>query len=105
MPTIEEQYSEFVQRGQEATTAILEAWNRSVQDVTSRASTSVTNADLVAMIDQTFDFANQVLTVQRDLTKQFVTTSAAATEEAVLKANKAINEAASAAKGAVKNRA
>jgi hypothetical protein len=96
MPTIQEQYTEFAQRGQEATLAIVDAWTQSVQNLAGQVPTTVNPGAATQAVDQTFDFFGKVLDVQRNALKQFVTTSATAAEDAVQRATTAVNEAGAA---------
>jgi hypothetical protein len=96
MPTIQEQYTEFAQRGQEATFAIVDAWTQSVQNLSTRVPTAMNQDAALQVIDQTFDFFGKVLDVQRNAAKQFVSTSATVAEDVVQRATTAVNEASAA---------
>jgi hypothetical protein len=77
--TVQEQYSELIKQGQEASLAAIETWNRTFQQAFSQLpTTGLIRPEQV--IDQVFDFAGYVLSAQRDFAKQLVATSTAAAE-------------------------
>ncbi|HEX3753418.1 MAG TPA: hypothetical protein VHW06_22835 [Streptosporangiaceae bacterium] len=81
MATIQEQYTELIKQGQEASLAAIETWNRTFQQAFGQLpTTGLIRPDQV--IDQVFDFTGHVLNVQRDFAKQLVATSTAAAETA-----------------------
>jgi hypothetical protein len=81
MTTIQEQYSELIKQGQDASRAAIETWTQTFQQAAGQLSGSgLINPSQV--IDQVFDFAGQVLNVQRDFAKQLVATSTAMAEKA-----------------------
>jgi hypothetical protein len=80
MTTIQEQYAELIKQGQDAALAALKTWNRTFQQTFGQLPVpGRVSPDQV--IDQVFDFAGQVLNVQRDVAKQLVAASAAAAEK------------------------
>ena len=81
MTTIQEQYSELIKQGQDASRVALETWTQTFQQAAGQLSGSgLIRPDQV--IDQVFDFAGQVLNAQRDFAKQLVATSTAIAEKA-----------------------
>jgi hypothetical protein len=80
MTTIQEQYAELIKQGQDAALAALKTWNRTFQQTVGQLPVpGRVSPDQV--IDQVFDFAGQVLNVQRDLAKQLVAPSTATAEK------------------------
>jgi hypothetical protein len=81
MTTIQEQYSELIKQGQDASRAAIETWTQTFQQAAGQLSGSgLISPDQV--IDQVFDFAGQVLNAQRDFAKQLVATGTAMAEKA-----------------------
>ncbi len=72
-----EQYIESLRRGQEAVFQAMEAWTQNAQKAfnASRPSAGTVNPDLV--IDQVFDFAEQMLSMQRRFAKQVLNAAVA----------------------------
>ncbi len=80
MATVQEQYTELIKQGQEASLAAIETWTQTVQQAFGQLPTSgLVRPDQV--IDRVFDFAGHVLDAQRDFAKQLVATSTAAAEK------------------------
>ena len=80
MATIPEQYADLIKQGQEASLAAIETWTRTFQQVFGQLPTS----GLIGpeqVIDQVYDFAGNVLSAQRDFSKQLLATSTAAAEK------------------------
>ena len=81
MTTIQEQYSELIKQGQDASRAAIETWTQTFQQAAGQLSGSgLIRPDQV--IDQVFDFAGQILNAQRDFAKQLVATGTAMAEKA-----------------------
>jgi hypothetical protein len=81
MTTIQEQYSELIKQGQDASRVAIETWTQTFQQAAGQLSGSgLIRPDQV--IDQVFDFAGQILNAQRDLAKQLVATGTAMAEKA-----------------------
>jgi hypothetical protein len=80
MATVQEQYTELIKQGQEATLAALETWNRTFQQVFTQLPKPGLPTPEQA-IDQFYDFAGQLLNAQRDLAKQVLATSTTAAEK------------------------
>jgi hypothetical protein len=95
MSTIQEQYTQFAQRGQEATTAVVDAWTQSVQNLSTRVPAAMNRAAASEVIDQTFDFFGKVLDVQRNAAKQILSSTANVAEEVVQRATTATTKSAS----------
>ena len=81
MTTIQEQYSELIKQGQDASRVAIETWTQTFQQAVGQLSSSgLIRPDQV--IDQVFDFAGQILNAQRDFAKQLVATGTAMAEKA-----------------------
>jgi hypothetical protein len=81
MTTIQEQYSEMIKQGQDASRAAIETWTQTFQ----QAAGQLSGSGLISpnqVIDQVFDFAGQILNAQREVAKQLVATSTAMAEKA-----------------------
>ena len=81
MTTIQEQYSEMIKQGQDASRAAIETWTQTFQ----QAAGQLSGSGLISpnqVIDQVFDFAGQILHAQREVAKQLVATSTAMAEKA-----------------------
>jgi flagellar biosynthesis/type III secretory pathway protein FliH len=76
MPDIQEQYTEFAKRGQEAAYSVVEAWAKTVQETTAQLPSVTTPEGAQQVVDQFFDFSTTVIDAQRNLIKQFISTSA-----------------------------
>jgi hypothetical protein len=71
MTTAQEQYTEIVKQGQDAVRTAVDTWTRTVQDTFGKLpATPPVDADQV--IDQVFDFADKMLSAQRDFAKHLV---------------------------------
>jgi hypothetical protein len=93
VPTIQDQYTEFAKRGQEAAFAVVDAWTRAVQDSAVQLPSVTTQAAAQQVIDQAYNFAGTVLDIQRSFAKQLVATSASVAEDVANRATAAANEA------------
>ena len=80
MATIQDQYTELMKQGQDASLAVLKTWTRTFQEAFSQLPTSGLKSP-EQVIDQVYDFAGYVLNAQRDLAKQLIATSTAAAEK------------------------
>jgi hypothetical protein len=81
MTTVQEQYSELIKQGQDASRVAIETWTQTFQQAAGQLSGSgLIRPDEV--IDQVFDFAGQILNAQRDFAKQLVATGTAMAEKA-----------------------
>jgi hypothetical protein len=93
MSTIQDQYVAIAKQGQDAATAVAEAWTRSIQDSFTKLPTVTGQAAVQQVVDQVFDFAATVVDVQRNLAKQLVSTSASVAEEIAERATTVTAEA------------
>ena len=100
MSTIQEQYTEFAKRGQDASFAVLDAWTRSVQDAAIQLPSVTSQAAAQQVIDQVFDFAGSVLDVQRKFAKELVSSSASVAEDVAGRTQAAVNEGVATVKNA-----
>jgi hypothetical protein len=97
MTTLQEQYTTLARSGQEAAVAVVDAWTRSIKEAASRLPVGSAQATTHQVIDQVFDFAVTVVDVQRNFTKQLVTSTTAVAEGVAEQATKAASEATRAA--------
>jgi hypothetical protein len=67
-----QQYTEFVQQGQDAVRKTVEAWTRTVKAAAEQLPTFAPQLDTEGAIDRYFDFNEQLLGAQRDLAKRLV---------------------------------
>ena len=81
MTTIQDQYTELLKQGQDATLAALETCKKTFQQTLGQ----LPHPGPVSpehVIDQVYDFAGHLLNAQRDLAKQILATSTAAAGKA-----------------------
>jgi hypothetical protein len=69
MSSPSEQYVESVRKSQQAVLDAIETWTKSAQSALSAPSLGVTGQKTDQVIDQVFDFAEQMLAVQRQFAK------------------------------------
>ena len=76
-----EQYTHFVQQGQDAVRTTIETWTDTVKTVVAQVPALAAQFDAEAAVDRYFDLTEKVLETQRDVTKRFLAagTSLAAT--------------------------
>jgi hypothetical protein len=74
------EYTEYVQKGQDAVKSAFETWTKTIQDFTGKLTPLTPNTDPRAAIDEVFDFAAKVLEVQRKFAKEVVQTTASTGE-------------------------
>jgi hypothetical protein len=80
MTEIQEQYTEFAKRGQEAASTVVDAWTRTVQEAAAQLPSIATPEGAQQVVDQFFDFSATVIDAQRNLIKHFITASASVAE-------------------------
>ena len=84
MSTLQEQYLQVVQQGQEAVLEAVSSWTRTVKETTGnvplyggvKGEVSPTQA-----VDQAFDFAHKLLSLQHDFVKGLVQRSLSLSED------------------------
>jgi hypothetical protein len=91
--TVQDQYTAFAQQAQNATSAFVDAWTKSVQEAAVRVPFVSVQAATQEAIDQTFDLAGRLLEVQRSFAKQFAGSAAEAIEDAASRVSAAATEA------------
>jgi hypothetical protein len=95
VPTPQEQYLQMVTQSQEAARAAFDTWTRTAQEAFGKLP-ALTPVDPNQVIDEVFDFAGNLLTVQRDFAKHLVATASAATDtvrQGAAKATETVSEA------------
>jgi 3-methyladenine DNA glycosylase Tag len=75
-----DQYTQLVQQGQEAVRQAVESWTRTVRDAAAQFPTVTQAYDPDKVIDQVFDFAEKLLSVQREFAKNVLKSSVSAAE-------------------------
>jgi uncharacterized protein (DUF1778 family) len=81
MPSPAEQYTESLKKSQQAVIEAIEAWTKSTQGAFNAPAANLSgqnNSDQV--IDQVFDFAEQMLAVQRQFAKNLTAIAANSTQ-------------------------
>jgi uncharacterized ferritin-like protein (DUF455 family) len=75
----QDQYRELVQQSQQAFQNAVETWTKTVQDTMSSAGVPNTPAqvDPQQVVDQVFEFAERMLAMQRDFTRNLIQSSVA----------------------------
>jgi hypothetical protein len=79
-----EQYTHFVQQGQDAVRTTIETWTDTVKTVVAQVPALAAQFDADAAVDRYFDLTEKVLETQRDVTKRLLAagTSLAASAKA-----------------------
>ena len=75
----QDQYRELVQQSQDAFQNAVETWTKTVQDTMSSAGVPTSNnqVDAQQVVDQVFEFAERMLAMQRDFTRNLIQSSVA----------------------------
>ena len=93
----QDSYAQLSKPFQDATLAIAQAWTRSFQQTAARVPVAVTqaatNAAAHQFIDQAYNFATTVIDVQRNLSKQIVSSSSSVAQDVAERAATAVNDA------------
>jgi hypothetical protein len=77
MSSVQEQYTESLKKSQQAVLDAFEAWTKSAQSAFSTPGVTVpAQPGPDQVIDQVFDFAEQMLAVQRQFAKSLAATAA-----------------------------
>jgi len=83
MTSPQEQYADSLRSGQEAVAKAIDAWTKSAQSAFGTQSSATAGSfDPNQVIDQVFDFAEQMLRAQREYAKTLNATAASATQAA-----------------------
>jgi hypothetical protein len=72
-----EQYTHFVQQGQDAVRNTIETWTDTVKTVAAQVPALAAQFDAEAAVDRYFDLTEKVLETQREFTKRLIATGAA----------------------------
>lgn len=90
-----DQFVDIANRSQEAVTAAVRSWADTVQSVTGKLTSGQSQLpDLHNVVDQYFDFAEQVLANQRQLAQQWASAAVKATESVAEQAQRATQSVA-----------
>lgn len=76
MSSAQEQYTESFKKSQQAVLDAFEAWTKSAQGAFSAPTVAAPSLGTDQIIDQVFDFAEQMLAVQRQFAKSLAATAA-----------------------------
>ena len=77
MSNPQDQYRDLVQQSQQALQSAVDTWTKTVQDTVTALPNNPTQVDPGQVVDQVFDFAERMLEMQRDFTKNLLQNSAA----------------------------
>jgi hypothetical protein len=81
-PTPQDQHLEMVRQGQDAVAKAMQQWSENVSRMFSATSSTTGQAATPEqMIDKLFDFAEQVLEVQRDFAKRLLAAGAPSADD------------------------
>ena len=72
----QQDYLEAVRQGQQAVVSAVQAWSDNLQRLMTGTATAAQAPKPTEVIDQVFDFAQQMLNAQRDFAKKLVQASA-----------------------------
>jgi hypothetical protein len=72
-----EQYTHFVEQGQDAVRTTFETWTNAVKTAVAQVPAFAAQFDAEAAVDRYFDLTEKVLETQRDFTKRLIATGAA----------------------------
>ena len=72
-----EQYTRFVQQGQDAVRNTVETWTNTVKTAVAQVPALTAQFDAEAAVDRYFDLTEKVLETQRDVTKRLLTSGTA----------------------------
>lgn len=75
MSTPQDQYKQSVQQTQDAFQNAVDSWTKTVQQGFGSVPSAPTQVDPRQVVDQVFDFAEKMLEMQRDLTKNLLQSS------------------------------
>lgn len=94
MSTPQDQYKQAVQQTQDAFQSAVDSWTKTVQQGFSSVPTAPNQVDPRQVVDQVFDFAEKMLEMQRDLTKNLLQSSQSLSESWTQAAGQATDQAA-----------
>ena len=80
MSTPQDQYLQVMQQGQDAILNAVSSWSKTVQDTAEALPTAPPQVNPAEVLDQVFDFAEKMLEMQRDFTKNLIARSAGLSE-------------------------
>ena len=90
-----DQFVDIANRSQEAVTAAVRSWTDTVQSVTGKLTSGQSQLpDLQNVVDQYFDFVEQVLANQRQFVQQWASATVKATESVTEQAQRATQSVA-----------
>lgn len=77
MTNAQDQYRELVQQSQDAFQSAVETWTKTIQDTMGSVPSTPTQVDPQQVVDQVFEFAERMLAMQRDFTRNLIQSSVA----------------------------
>ncbi len=89
MSNPQEQYTQLAQQSQEAFQNAVQTWTKTVQDTMAGAPATPAQVDPQQVVDQVFDFAERMLAMQRDFTRNLIQTSTSLTQDLARQAGQA----------------
>ena len=99
MTTPNDQFTDITNRSQEAATTAVRSWTDSMQSFAGQSQLP----DLQGVVNQYFDFAETMLTKQREFAQQWASATASAFEGVTEKAQSVATEAANSTEAVVDN--
>jgi hypothetical protein len=93
MSNPQDQYRDLVQQSQQAIQSAVDTWTKTVQDTVTALPSNPTQVDPSQVVDQVFDFAERMLEMQRDFTKNLLQNSAAIAQSVTRQAGQAAQSA------------
>ena len=106
MTALNDQFTDITNRSQEAATTAVRSWTDSMQSFAGKMTTGQSQLpDLQGVVNQYFDFAETMLTKQREFAQQWASATASAFEGVTEKARSVATEAANSTEAVVDNAA
>jgi hypothetical protein len=93
MSNPQDQYRDLVQQSQQAIQSAVDTWTKTVQDTVTSMPANPTQVDPGQVVDQVFDFAERMLEMQRDFTKNLLQSSAAVAQSVAKQTSQAAQSA------------
>ncbi len=90
----QDQYRELVQQSQQAIQSAVDTWTKTVQDTVTALPSNPTQVDPGQVVDQVFDFAERMLEMQRDFTKNLLQNSASIAQSVARQSGQAAADSA-----------
>lgn len=72
-----DQYREYIEQNQQAFHSAVDTWTKTVEQTVGSIQTDPTQVDPQQVLDQVYDFADKMLQMQRDFTKNLLSNTLA----------------------------